>query len=297
MRVIITGGTGLIGYRLAQIVMGAGDEVLILSRDGQKSAVPAGANAVRWDARTGDGWHSLISADTVIVNLAGQNPAHWRWTQAHRQRVLDSRLWAAEAVLDAIKRADAKPRALLQASAVGYYGDRGETYITEETPAGEGWRAEVCEQWEASVADAPIRTVYLRIGIVLSRNGGAFPSFLWAARLFGRRLGSGKQYIPWITNTDCARAIQFLLRQEVSGAVNICVPEAATNAELMGTLARLMRRRPLMPVPGSLLRLVMGEQATTVLDSQRVSPRVLIDTGFKWQQDKLESVLRGLLAH
>lgn len=295
VRAIITGGTGVIGTHLAEVLALEGFEVIILSRNPDAGCIPRGVRGVRWDAQTGDGWHTLIDSRTAIINLAGRNPAHWRWTDAHKRAVLESRLSAARAVKDALLRAKSAPCALLQASAVGYYGDRGDEPLTETSAAGSGWLADVCKAWEASAAGLGIRTVILRIGVVLAHEGGAFPSFRRAGNLGGRRLGSGRQYVPWIHNHDVARAIRYLMLNDGAGGVyNLCA-HPITNRELMATLNRITGIPGLFPVPAPMLKLAMGEQADAVLNSQRVLPARLDAAGFTFRYSHIEAALRSLM--
>src|SRR6476620_4732915 len=196
MRVIITGGSGLIGRATMNLLASAGHEVVLLSRRPERlTELPHGAKAQGWDAQSGEGWAELVNPNTVIVNLAGESLFHWRWTKAHKKNVLESRLAAARAVVDAIRRSRRTPRLVLQASAVGYYGDRGDEELAESSSSGEGFLAELSKQWEKAIPVAvPGRRAFLRLGVVLSRRGGAFPSMLWASRFGVRRMGSGKQW-------------------------------------------------------------------------------------------------------
>lgn len=302
-RVIITGGSGTIGRALVRVLTAQGREVVVLSRnpDRTRDHVPATVRLARWDAHSGDGWFDLINEDTAIVNLAGQNPANWRWTAAHKRRVMASRIAAGEAVVDAVRRADRAPNALMQASAVGYYGNRGSERLTETSTPGEGFRADVCKVWERvtrSLSDPPynVRQCWLRIGIVLTMESGAFPPFVAAAYLFGRQLGDGRQYVPWLHLDDCARMIAFLIDDDTThGAVNLCAPQPATNRALMHTLSGVVGLPDMIPVPGWALRLALGEQAGTVLDSQRVVPQRLLDAGYNFAHPDLEPALRDLL--
>ncbi|MEM6528216.1 MAG: TIGR01777 family oxidoreductase [Chloroflexota bacterium] len=300
MRAIITGGTGLIGSQLARLLGQEGNDVVILSRNPSRYAgqMPAGARLMQWDARTPDGWaHLLDEEDTFIINLAGHNPANWRWTEAHKQRVLDSRIAVTEAVVKAIQDATHKPHALIQASAVGYYGNTGEHAINEHAPPTHDWRAQVCVHWEARAAQSGVRTVMLRIGIVLDQHGGAFPPFMAATDLFGSRLGDGTQWIPWVHNDDVATTIRFLMHhREAEGPYNITAPEPVRNHEFMDTLAHVRGRPSWIPVPAFALRAVMGEQADVVLDSQRILPQKLLEAGYKFRYPDVESALRDILS-
>lgn len=289
MRVLITGGTGVIGRPLASLLVAEGHEVIVLTRDPARAVNRSpGVRAHGWNAQSGVGWAGLIGADTAVINLAGQNPARWPWTAGHRRRVLQSRLDAVAAVADAARRSAYRPAVLLQASAVGYYGDRADETLTEHSPPGSGFRAEVCRQWEAAAADAPalagVRRVVLRLGIVLSRGGGALPQFRRAARLRVRRFGNGRQWVPWVHEADAIAAIRFLLHgAAASGPYNVSSPNPCRDRELHAALSRVTGRRAIVPLPAPLMRLTLGEMADTVLESQRVIPKRLADAGYRFQ--------------
>jgi uncharacterized protein (TIGR01777 family) len=300
MRVIITGGSGLIGRTTTELLASAGHEVVVLSRTPDKLnrvGLPHGARAQGWDAKTGEGWAELVNANAVIVNLAGENLAHWRWTKKHKEKVVESRMAAARAVVDAIRRSRRTPRLVLQASAVGYYGGRGDEELTEFSAAGQGFLAELSKQWEKAIPVAvPGRRAFLRLGVVLSRRGGAFPPMLWASRFGVSRMGSGQQWLPWVHEDDVASAIRFLMLNEtISGPFNIVAPESVTFREFFRTLAKVRHRPVLLPVPGFALKLGMGEMATAMLDSQRVVPRKLLDAGFAFRHDTIEDAVQDLI--
>ncbi|MEO0564188.1 MAG: TIGR01777 family oxidoreductase, partial [Chloroflexota bacterium] len=292
---------GTIGRRLAQILGADGYDVIILSRSPDTCCpnLPSGVRAIAWDAETPNGWsHLLDHPDTAIVNLAGESIANWRWTESHKQRVLHSRLKTTRAIIQAIHAAEHKPNVLLQASAVGYYGNGGEELLTEHSPADDEWRAKVCLEWEQAAADAGIRTVFLRIGIVLSQRGGALPAFLRAADMMGSRLGHGRQWIPWIHNDDVAHSIRYLMNHnEAEGPFNIVAPHPLRNGEFMGVVADVRGRPALIPVPAFSLYLTLGEQALFVLDSQRASAQKLLNAGYTFHHAEAESALRDLLSH
>ena len=301
MRVIITGGRGLIGRSLVVALTRHGHEIVILSRDPVRAARTfaqqglTNVQAVSWDGRTGQGWGELISREAAIVNLAGATPAHWRWTRAYRAGILESRLRAGEAVTQAIERYGA-PEVVAQASAAGYYGDRGQETLTETSPSGHGFRAEVCQAWEASTARVEARRCILRTGLVLDTHAGAFPPLLRFAQLSGSRLGDGRQWIPWIHKGDVGRAIQFLLEHRtLSGPFNLCAPELVTNRDLLRMVRRILRRPPLFPAPTWALRALLGELSSVVLDSQRLVPRRLVEADFPFDYPRLDQALRHLV--
>lgn len=301
VRVIIPGGSGTIGRQLSQILGADGYDVVILSRNPEVTCqnLPAGVRALAWDAQTPNGWsHLLDHPDTAIVNLTGENIANWRWTHAHKQRVLESRVHSTRAVVQAIHEAEHKPNVLVQASAVGYYGDGGETVLTEHSPPDDEWRAQVCIEWERAAADAGIRTVILRIGVVLSLHGGALPAFLQAANMLGSKLGHGQQWIPWVHNDDVAYAIRYLINHdEAEGPFNVVAPEPLRNHDFMETVAQVRGRPAVFPVPAFALYLALGEQALFVLESQRAVPRRLQEAGFKFHHPHLQDALRDIMRH
>lgn len=300
-RVIITGGTGLIGRRLVPALNAAGHESIVLSRNIQnrEGASRAGAKLVQWDALTGEGWSQLIDADTVIINLAGENLANWRWTLTHKRIVLRSRLDAVRAVVDGIRRAGHKPNAVLQASAVGYYGARGELSMGEITSPGDGWRAEVAKLWEAesdAIEAEGVRRVLLRVGVVLDPHGGALPVYSRGGWLMAGRLGDGQQWMPWVHHADVVGAMRFLLdHDDIHGAVNIVAPYPVTNAEFLRALGKARRWPAWIPVPAGMLRATLGEMATMALDSQRVYPPLLLNAGYTFQFPQIDGALRDLL--
>lgn len=298
MRVIITGGSGLIGRATTTLLASAGHEVVVLSRTPDRvTALPHGARAQQWDAQSGEGWAELVNANTVILNLAGESIAHWRWTKQHKKNVVESRLAAARAVVDAIRKSRRTPRLVIQASAVGYYGDRGDEELTETSPAGEGFLAETCKQWEKAIPVAvPGRRVFARFGVVLSRAGGAFPKLLMNSRLGVGKMGPGQQWFPWVHEHDAASAIRFLMLNDIiSGPFNIVAPEAVPLREFMRQLSRVRKMPAPLPVPRFVLKLGMGEMSHMLLDSQRVVPRKLLENGFEFRYDDAGDALRALM--
>ncbi len=301
MRVIILGGTGLIGRSLVALLSQNGYEVVVVSRHPpfatqrfQQQRL-TNVQIVGWDAQTAQGWGELISQESAIVNLAGATPAHWRWTQAYRARILESRLRAGQAVMQAME-CYGLPKVLVQASASGYYGDRGQELLTEACLPGQGFRARVCQEWEASTAHTQTRRCIVRTGLVLDTNAGAFPPLLHFAQLLGSQLGDGQQWVPWIHKVDVARAIQFLLEHRMlSGPFNLCAPEAVTNRELLRTVRQILKRFPVFPLPTVALRALLGELSTVVLDSQHLLPQRLTEANFQFEYPQLKQALHDLL--
>jgi len=300
VRVVITGGSGLIGSAVTRELAGAGHEVVVLSRDpGKVKGLPAGARAARWDGVTAAGWADLLDAETAIVHLAGESIAAGRWTEERKRRIRDSRVRWGEAVMAAIQAAPTRPRALLQGSAVGIYGPGGDEVVAEGHPAGSGFLAGVCRDWEASTAGAEalgVRRVLLRTGIVLAAEGGALPKMTLPIKLMvGGPLGDGRQWLPWIHLADEAGAIRFLLEGDARGPFNLSAPNPATNRELTRAAARVLHRPALLPAPGFALHLVLGEMADMLLNGQRAVPRRLEEAGYRFRFPDLEPALRDLL--
>ena len=301
MHILITGGSGLIGRALIANLTRDGNEVIILSRRPERIiGLPAGVSAKWWDGHTTEGWRSLVDGVDAIINLAGESISSGRWTKQRKRRILESRLNAGRAIVQAVEAAPRKPRVVIQASGVGYYGPCGDEEITEETPSGHDFLAQVAVEWEASTAPLEtlgVRQVVIRTGVVLSTAGGALPRMLLPFRLFaGGRLGSGRQWFPWIHIADEVGAIRFLIENETaSGPFNLTAPTPLSNAEFSHLLGERLRRPVLMPTPGFALRLIFGEMATILLDGQRVIPRHLLQLGFTFQFLEAGSALRDLL--
>jgi uncharacterized protein len=302
MRVLIAGGTGLIGRALTRSLVRDGHEVTVLTRRSSGRESASGANFVAWDGRTGKGWAKALDGADSLVNLAGENIASGPWTRARRARILDSRLGAGQACLEAISRVERHPACLIQASAVGYYGDRGEVALTEDAAPGQGFLAGVAGRWEASTAEAEtmgVRRVVLRTAVVLSGDDGALPRLLPAFRLgLGGPLGSGRQFFPWIHLADEVGAIRFLLeRPEATGPYNLAAPEALTQADWAKALGRVLGRPARMRLPALAIRLALGEMGRELfLGSARVVPHRLLEAGYGFRFPTLEAALQDLLA-
>jgi uncharacterized protein (TIGR01777 family) len=301
MRVIITGGTGLIGRALAANLAFELYEVIVLTRHPERvTRLPQGVQAVGWDGRTAAGWGGLADGADVIVNLAGESIAAGRWTEARKRRILESRVNAGRAVVEAVKAATRKPSVVIQASAVGYYGPHGDEEVTEATPSGHDFLAHVCREWEASSAEVEklgVRRAILRTGLVLSRVGGPLPLMRLPFFFFvGGPLGSGKQWFPWIHIADEIGAIRFAMKKpDAQGVFNLCSPNPLTNADFSRALAKVMHRPSFLPAPAFAVRLLLGEMSTLLLDGQREIPQRLQQLGFSFRFAEAEPALRDLL--
>jgi uncharacterized protein (TIGR01777 family) len=299
-KVVIAGGSGLIGRALAAELGAAGREIVVLSR-GRAEGLPGGARAVRWDGRTADGWAGELEGASAVVNLAGEGIADRRWSAARKRALLDSRLGATAAVVAGLAAARRRPPVLAHASAVGYYGDRGDEWLDEDSPPGSGFLAELADGWERASAAADtlgVRRVLLRTGLVLAREGGALAAIARPFRFgVGGPLGDGRQWMPWIHVADQVGAIRFLI--ETAGTVgpfNLVAPAPETNAAFSRGLARALGRPCLLRAPGAALRLALGEMADMLLGGQRLRPRRLLDAGYRFRFPTLADALADLLA-
>jgi len=302
MRIIITGGTGLIGRKLSQIMSADGHDVIVLSRNpGKAVGMPTVVRVEQWNTQTIEGWGELVDGADAIVNLAGAGIADGRWSRERKQLINDSRLDAGNILVEAIQAAEKKPATFIQASAVGYYGtENNEQELTEESAPGNDFLAKVCIDWEISTAPIErlgIRRVILRTGIVLSNDGGAFPRMVLPFKMYaGGPLGDGEQWLPWIHIEDQAEAIYFLLKQEdASGPFNLSAPEPLINREFGQEIGRAMGKPSFMPAPAIALKLALGEMATLVLDGQRAVPKNLLDLGFSFKYPTAEAALAELI--
>jgi uncharacterized protein (TIGR01777 family) len=295
MVIAISGSTGLIGSALVRALGARGHEVRRIVR-----GVPRSPTDIAWDAARGTFDTARFAGVDAVIHLAGENLTQ-RWTSNARRRIRESRVAGTEALARALVGLEKKPRVLLSGSAIGIYGDRGDEVLDERSAPGSDFLAEVCVAWEAATAPAAaagIRVASLRTGLVMSREGGVLAKMLLPFKLgVGGRMGSGRQWMSWISVEDYPRVVSHLLSNDVTGPVNIVAPNPVTNAEFSRTLARVLGRPSFLSVPKIALELAMGEMAEdTILASQRVLPRRLLETGFEFQQSTLESAVRAELA-
>jgi hypothetical protein len=297
--VLITGGTGLIGSRLTELLLGKGYEVSYLSR--RKSEIP-NVKVYLWDVEKGYLAEEAIRKADFIVHLAGAGVADERWTNNRKKEILESRTYASGLLYKQLKQVPNGIKALVSASAIGIYGaDRGEELLTETAPYGSDFLAGVTKAWEASVqpvAELGIRTVLLRIGIVLSEKGGALAKIAQPVRLgAGAPLGSGKQWVPWIHVDDvCRLFIHALENPQLQGVYNAVAPNPATNEELTKKVAEVLGKPIFLPnVPAFALKLAVGELAVSVLGSTKVSGQKITESGFTYRFPELAPALQDLL--
>ncbi len=303
MRVIITGGTGLIGNPLVADLLKDKHEVVVLTRNPEKAvkSLPAGTSQVKWDGKSPEGWGDLVEAAGAIVNLAGDNLSSGRWSPQKKLRIVNSRVNAGKAICQALEIASKKPEVVIQSSAVGYYGSQGDNKITEKTPPGHDFVAQGWKEWEESTAPVEamgVRRAIIRTGVVLSTKGGALPRLALPYKLFvGGPIGNGSQWFPWIHIIDEVRAIRFLIdRKDARGVFNVCAPFPLTNRGFGKVLASIIHRPAIFPVPAFVLKLIFGEMAGILLASQREIPKHLLEMGFTFQYPKAEAALQDLYA-
>ena len=295
MRIPMAGASGFLGTRLVDRLSGAGHEVTrLVRRPAQRP------DEATWQPAQGQLDPALLAGADAVINLAGANVGGKRWSARYKSTLRSSRVDTTGTIARAIKQlpeAD-RPRTLLQSSAVGWYGDTGDTPVTEETSAGTTFLADLCRVWEAAARpaeDAGTRVVLLRTGLTIDREGSLLKPLLPLFRLGGgARLGSGRQWMPWVSLADWLGAADFLLeREDIAGPVNIVGPEQATNAEFTKALAGAVHRPALLSVPSPALHLALGELAGESLISQRVVPAVLERAGFRWTYPNLTSAVQA----
>lgn len=295
--VLVTGATGLVGRRLVASLRGDGVPVRVVSRRAEPRGFGADVESIRWDGRELPA--AALRGLGGLVHLAGEPIFGGRLTETRRRRIRASRVESTEALVAALGRLpeSGRPDAFVCASAVGYYGSRGDRELAEDAEPGEGFLAEVCQAWEDAARGAEalgVRTVRLRTGVVLSHRGGALPLLALPFRLgLGGRLGDGSQWFPWIHLDDLVSLVRAALADaRYRGPLNAVAPEPVTNAELTRTLGRVLSRPTLLPVPAVALRLALGELSRELLDSRRVVPRAARDAGFPFEHPSLEDALR-----
>jgi hypothetical protein len=293
MRIAVTGATGLVGKELKNSL--AGYDLLSLVRR------PTNADEVLWSVETGVARPELLEACEAVVHLAGENIADGRWTAGKKERIRHSRVAGTESLCRSLAQLKTPPKVLVSASAIGYYGNRGDEVLTEVSQPGQGFFPSVCVEWEAATGPLEakgVRVVHLRIGVVLSKKGGALGKMLLPFKLgLGGRLGSGAQFMSWIALDDLVEAIKHVIEhEEISGPVNATAPNPVTNAEFARALARALGRPAMFPVPEFALRLAVGEMADeALLAGSRVMPAQLLSSGFVFRFPDLAAALEHTL--
>ncbi len=302
MRVLITGATGFVGRALVHALMERGDQRVALTRDPERArtALPGLVQAYAWDPLAGPPSAGVFDGVDAVVNLMGESVVG-RWTQRKRSAILESRETATRNLVQGMRDAGgAPPRTLVSASAVGYYGHRGEEELTEDAPPGEGFLSGVCVQWETAAAEAAAgtRVVLLRTGLVAGRGGGFLAPLSRLTRFgLGGPTGSGQQWWPWVHLDDVVGLILHALDDEaVQGPVNVCAPDPARQREVASALGRVLRRPAFAPAPAFALRLALGELATELLNSRRALPAAALASGYAFRHTDLDAALRDIYA-
>jgi uncharacterized protein (TIGR01777 family) len=300
MRVAIPGGTGLIGRNLVSRLLSAGHEPVILSRNPAKtSAVMPGVEARRW-VIGGEAPEKALEGVDAVVNLAGEPIVGGRWNKERKKRIRDSRVQGTAQIVSAMEKLGSRPEVLIAGSAVGFYGSRGDDILRENEDPGDDFLAAVCRDLEVEAVRAEglgVRVVRIRTSAVLSSRAGALPKMLTPFKLgLGGRIGSGRQWFPWIHESDIAGVIHFCLENDtVSGAVNAASPGSARNSEFTRALAKSLSRPAFMPIPIFALRALFGEMAVVLSSSIRAVPAALESAGYAFQHKSLEEALHSIL--
>lgn len=299
MRILISGASGLVGTALSASLASQGHTVHKLARAATRAVREPGA--VRWYLEGNEFDAKAAEGTDAVVHLAGVSIAAGRWSEARKKEIYNSRVEATRFLVANFARLKQPPKVLLSASAVGYYGSRGDEQLSEESPPGSDFLAGLAREWEAAAAEAEgfgARVAMLRFGVILARHGGALPRMVLPFRLgAGGRIGSGRQWMSWLTLGEVVGIVHFALSNDtLRGPVNAVAPNAVTNAEFTGALARVLHRPAILPMPGFALRLLLGEMAQALLlSSQRVVPRKLQGLGYTFESPVLEPALASIL--
>jgi uncharacterized protein (TIGR01777 family) len=306
MKVLIAGGSGMIGMQLITLLTAEGDQIAILSRNPARlKGMPPAVQVYPWDGKSLQQWSEQVDSIDAIINLTGENLSGnkfppTRWTDKRKHLLLQSRLDSGNVLSKAVELASTKPSVFIQASGINYYGTMQENACSEEDPPGNDFLAKLAVQWEASstaVIKLGVRHVIIRNGAVLSSSGGALSYLILPYRLWvGGRLGNGKQVFSWIHLLDEARAIQFLMHNtDAKGAFNLTSPNPVTEEVFGKTIGKVIHRPHYLPVPGFIMNLALGEVAMMVLEGQRVLPKKLLELGFEFKFPDLNTALKDLL--
>ncbi len=297
MKILISGASGLVGKHLIPTLKAKGNEVYKLVRKTPKSS-----DEIQWDAERGfsETEQAKLENFDAVVHLAGDNVASENWSNEKKRKIRDSRVVGTRVLVDALKGAKNPPRIFVSASAIGFYGDRKDEILTEESERGAGFLAEVCTAWEEEIRRAGefAQVVFLRTGVVLAKDGGALEKMLMPFKFgVGGRIGSGKQWMSWIALADLIKLIHFALENEtLRGAVNAVAPNPATNAEFTKTLGEVLHRPAVLPVPEFAVKLLFGEMGETLLlQSARTLPKRLVEAGYEFQFPFLKDAMKHVL--
>ncbi|HTL47813.1 MAG TPA: TIGR01777 family oxidoreductase [Verrucomicrobiae bacterium] len=300
MKVILTGGTGFIGEALTAALVRQGHHVVLLTRHPASVKPAAGVGVLAWDGENVGPWAESLDGADAVINLAGEPIAARRWTPAQKKKIEDSRVHGAACLVSAIKKAGRRPGVLINASAVGYYGNVEKGDVRENHPRGNGFLADVCARWEEAAFQADplgVRVVCVRIGIVLEKGGGALEKMIPPFRFYiGGPLGTGKQGFPWIHRDDVIGIMLYALEhKEIAGPVNAVAPQAADMKDFCRALGRAMNRPSWAPVPGFVLKTLLGEMSEMLLEGQKAVPEKMMHAGYAFQYPMLDPALSTIL--
>ena len=297
MKILISGASGLVGTHLIPTLKAKGHAVYRLVRK-----QPKAADEIRWDAEKGFsiGEQDKLENFDAVIHLAGDNVASENWSDDKKRRIKESRVVGTRVLVDALGKLKNPPKHFISASATGFYGNRGDEVLTETSAKGEGFLTEVCAEWEAEIkrAEQFARTAYLRIGVVLAKDGGALEKMVTPFKFgVGGTVGNGKQWMSWIALDDLIKIFHFVLENEnLRGAFNAVAPTAVTNAEFTKTLGKVLSRPTILPVPEFAVKLLFGEMGETLLlEGARVYPQKLLEAKFKFDYENLEAAMRHVL--
>ncbi len=298
MKILLAGGTGFIGHFLRWQMTQAGHEVVVLSRNPEKT--PQGVRSVYWDGTGPGDWVKEVDGCGAVLNMAGESVADGRWWPWRKMALVASRLDSTRALVNAIAGASKRPKVFINASAIGFYGHRGDEELDESSASGNGFLADLCERWEGEAKKAAshgVRAVWLRTGLVIAKEGGALGKIIPPFKFFvGGPLGKGDQWMSWIAREDLGSLILHCLAKEISGPLNATTPNPITNKEFSAILARQLDRPSWLPVPKLALRIALGQMAPELLfASQRVLPKKALESGFVFRYPDLESCLKASL--
>jgi hypothetical protein len=297
VKIIIAGSSGFVGSALVPQLRMEGHEILRLVRRATRAS-----DEIAWDPSHRTMSETAFEGADAVINLAGENVAGGRWTAVRRRRIAESRFDSTQTMVNAFRARKKPPPVFLSASAIGFYGDRGDEFLTEASAAGRGFLAGVCAEWERRAAEAEeggVRVVSLRFGVVLGREGGALARMLPIFRRgLGGRLGSGEQFMSWVTLSDTVRAIRHaLITTSLRGALNVTAPVPVTNQEFTDQLAAALGKPARLPVPAFVLRAAFGQMAVeTILASTRVLPSRLRESGFEFEHAKIAVAMQALFS-
>lgn len=292
MRILLTGGTGFIGKNLSKELISCGHELTIVSRSKEKDT--KNIKYIPWDKNL---LQEAVNTSEIVINLAGEPIAGKRWTDEQKDLLYKSRIVTTQLIVNAINNATNKPKKLINASAIGYYGNRKDEKLTEDSSCGNDFLSALCKDWESEAKKAKTNVVILRTGIVLGKDGGALEKMLSPFKYFlGGTLGNGSQWMPWISLDDAVGLIQLAIENDsISGVINVVSPNPVTNKEFSNVLGKVLNKPSFLPAPALALKLLLGDMSGLLLGSQRVIPDKALQYGYKFKYFELEEFLRKTL--